>query len=166
MSREHPPTAPARADAVTEAADNLRTAAARIEDLEADGGEFCVVCGETGISPAPVTGVCFDSFDAAEQACDVARTYRNALRTLDPTLAEYDLVVSAEAESSVQFAAAREVVDHERPNGLHRSESNVTLAGDGYDEWLRIENAPVVHLTGPDSLLDDELVSRQLDAKL
>lgn len=51
------------------------------------------------------------------------------------------------------------MVDHERRNGLPRAESNVTLAGDGYDEWLRIENAPVVHLSGPDSLLDDELVS-------
>ena len=151
---------------VVEATATLREAAAHIEELRTEDGEFCVVCAETGISPAPVTGARFDSFDAAEAAVEAARMYRDALETLDPTIAEYDLVVSAETKSSVQFAAAREVVDHQRQNGLPRAESNVTLAGDGYDEWLRIENAPVVHLSGPDSLLDDELVTRQLDSKL
>lgn len=170
MSREHCDDSGSNGGdgdcAVTDAAATLRQAAARIEELRTDDGEFCVVCGETGIAPVPVTGARFDSFDAAEAAVETARRYREALRVLDPTLAEYDLVVSAETESSVQFATAREVVDHERRNGLPRAESNVTLAGDGYDEWLRIENAPVVHLSGPDSLLDDELVSRQLDSKL
>ena len=42
----------------------------------------------------------------------------------------------------------------------------MTLAGDGRDEWLRIENAPVVHLRGPDALLDDEVIERQLRATL
>lgn len=152
--------------AVTEAAATLRSAAARIEDLADADGEFQVVCATTGISPAPVTGVRFDSFETAETACAIACDYRTALRTLDPTLSEYDLVVSATTDDSLQCAAAREVVDHERPNGLPRAEANVTLAGDGYDEWLRVENAPVVHLSGPDSLLDDEFVSRQLDSKL
>ena len=117
-----------------EAAATLRNAAARIEDLRTEDGEFCVVCAETGIAPAPVTGARFDSFDAAEAAVETARSYREALGELDPTLAEYDLVVSAETDDSMQFATAREVVDHDRPNGLPRAESNVTLAGDGYDE--------------------------------
>jgi hypothetical protein len=42
----------------------------------------------------------------------------------------------------------------------------VTLASGGRDEWLRVDNAPVVHLSGPESLLDDELVTRQLQSKL
>jgi len=151
---------------LTEAVITMRSATARIESLTVAEGEFCVVCGETGISPAPVTGRRFGSYEDAETACAAARDYREALADLDPTLSEYDLLVSTVGERSLQFAMAREVVDHDRPNGLPRAEARVTLAGDGYEEWLRVENAPVVHLTGPDALLDDELVGRQLDAKL
>lgn len=150
------------ADAVA----RLRAATARLEDLQAADGEFRVVCGETGIAPDPVTGMHFASYEDAEAACEAARSYRDALRTLDPTLAEYDLLACPEGADAVQAATVREVVDHQRAHGLPRAESRVTLAGDGYDEWLCVENAPVVHLTGPDSLLDDELVTRQLDSKL
>jgi hypothetical protein len=37
------------------------------------------------------------------------------------------------------------------------------MAGAGSDEWLRVENAPVVDLVGPETLLDDEVVERQLE---
>jgi len=151
---------------VTEAAATMRSAAARIDSLAAPDGEFCVVCAETGICPTPVTDRRFESYEDAEAACTAARAYQSALADIDPTLEEYDLLASAVGERSVQFASAKEVVDHDRPHGLPRAEANVTLAGDGYDEWLCVENAPVVHLTGPDALLDDEFVSRQLDSKL
>jgi hypothetical protein len=151
---------------VTEAVATMRSATARIESLAVTEGEFCVACRETGICPAPVTDRRFESYEHAERACAAAQAYREALEELDPTLSEYDLLASTVGERSLQCATAREVVDHQRRNGLPRAESNVTLAGDGYDEWLRIENAPVVHLSGPESLLDDELVTRQLDSKL
>lgn len=164
MSSEHSETTTSEAE--PEAAATIRKTAARVTDLETADGEFCVVCSETGICPDPVTGRCFDSYEDAETACAAAEAYRDALRALDPTLAEYDLVVSRPEDGSLQFAAAREVVDHDRPHGLPRSESTVTVAGDGYEEYLHVENAPVVHLSGPDSPLDDELVERQLDTKL
>ena len=88
------------------------------------------------------------------------------MRELDPGLTQHDLVVSTVEEGAVELAAVREATDRRRANGLPHSRQTVTLAGSGNDEWLRVENGPVVHFTGPDSLLDDEFVTRQLDSKL
>ncbi|WP_255151542.1 DUF7552 domain-containing protein [Halorarius halobius] len=140
----------------------LLRARARVEALSADGGAFAVACRESGISPPPVSDARFDTFDAAEQARRAAETYREALRELDPGLERYDLAVCEPTDDGVGFASVTETTTDRRANGLPRARRTVTLAGGGRDEWLRVENAPVVDLVGPDALLDDEVVERQL----
>jgi len=138
----------------------------RIECLHAPDGDFVVVCRETGIRPEPATDGRFACYDDAEQACVAATCYRETMRDLDPGLTQHDLVVSTIETGSVELASIREATDQRRSNGLPHARQTVTLAGKGNDEWLRVENGPVVHFTGPDSLLDDEFVTRQLDSKL
>lgn len=138
----------------------------RIRALAADDGRFVVVCRRTGASPAPVTGASFATYPTARRARDAASAYRNALREVDPGLPEYDLGVVEAPGGSVEVASVRHRTGDRRANGLPRSRRTVTVAGDGNDEWLRVENGPVVHLQGPESRLDDEVVARQLDATL
>lgn len=147
-------------------AETVRTTRERIEALRTPDGEFAVACRDSGVRPVPVTEARFESYADAERACAVARRYRAAMRELDPALTEHSLVVTAVDEGEVELACVREATDRRRPNGLPRARQTVTLAGSGNDEWLRVENGPVVHFTGPDSLLDDEFVTRQLDSKL
>ncbi|WP_254832934.1 DUF7552 domain-containing protein [Haloglomus salinum] len=150
------------AQGTTEPASPLQRARERVEALADPDGEFAVACAETGVRPPPVWGTRFPSFEAAERARDAAVAYRETLRALDPGCESYDLVVCEETESSLGFASVRETTDGRRANGLPRTRRTVTLAGEGRDEWLRVENAPVVDLVGPDALLDDEVVERQL----
>lgn len=140
----------------------LQRARERVAELEDPDGSFAVACAETGVRPAPLSRARFGSFEAAERARDAAIDYRAALRDLDPECESYDLVVCEETESSLGFACVRETTTDRRANGLPRTRRTVTLAADGRDEWLRVENAPVVDLVGPDALLDDEVVERQL----
>ncbi len=150
----------------TDRAETVGTARTRIADLRTADGEFVVACRDSGVRPEPVTDARFASYADAERACSAARQYRTAMRELDPGLTQHDLVVSTVEEGAVELAAVREATDSRRANGLPHSRQTVTLAGSGNDEWLRVENGPVVHLTGPESLLDDEFVTRQLNAKL
>lgn len=143
-------------------AHSLCRARERVESLADPDGAFAVACAETGVRPPPVWGARFASFADAERARDAAVAYRETLRELDPGCESYDLVVCEETDSSLGFASVRETTADRRPNGLPRTRRTVTLAGDGRDEWLRIENAPVVDLVGPETLLDDEVVERQL----
>jgi len=144
----------------------IRSARERIDTLRAEDGEFVVACRDSGVQPEPVTDATFASHSDAERACTAARRYREAMRELDPDLTRRDLVVSPVDEATVELASVREATDERRSNGLPRSRQTVTLAGDGNDEWLRVENGAVVHFAGPDSLLDDEVIARQLDSKL
>ncbi|MFC7229100.1 hypothetical protein N0B31_16975 [Salinirubellus salinus] len=136
----------------------------RVAALVADEGPFTVACAETGVSPPPVSDARFASFADAERARDAAVDYRTALRNLDPGLPSYDLAVCEARDTSLGFASVRETTADRRANGLPRTRRTVTLAGAGSDEWLRVENAPVVDLVGPETLLDDEVVERQLEA--
>jgi hypothetical protein len=142
----------------------LQRARERVEELADSDGAFAVACAETGVRPPPVWGARFPSFEAAERARNAAVAYREALRTLDPGCESYDLVVCEETDSSLGFASVRETTGGRRENGLPRTRRTVTLAGDGRDEWLQVQNAPVVDLVGPEALLDDEVVERQLRA--
>ena len=149
-----------------DAVESLRTARERIAALEGPEGAFVVTCRNSGVRPEPVTDATFECSADAERACVAARRYRQAMRELDPDLTDHALVVSRVDRGTVEFASVRERTDRRRENGLPRTSRTVTLAGNGDDEWLRVENAPVVHFAGPESLLDDEFVTRQLDAKL
>ena len=135
----------------------------RVDALAVEGGPFRVACAETGVSPPPVSDARFDSFADAERARDAAVDYRAALRKLDPGLVSYDLAVCETRDTSLGFASVRETTARRRENGLPRTRRTVTLAADGPDEWLRVENAPVVHLVCPEARLDDEVVERQLE---
>ncbi|NHN43043.1 hypothetical protein G9C85_15600 [Halorubellus sp. JP-L1] len=156
----------AASDPVADPGDALTDARVLVEDLATPAGEFVVVGKETGVRPDPVTGFAFDDYEAAERARDAAARYRRALREHDPALPEYDLVVGETDSNPIEVATVRESTRERRTNGVPRARQTVTLTGDRRDEWLRVENAPLVHLTGPDELLDDELVTRQLQSKL
>lgn len=155
-----PDDAPAAGDPV------LRRTRARIEALAVDDGAFVVACRDAGVRPAPVTGHSFESYEAAEAAGVAARRYRAALRRLDPTLPTYDLAVSEATPDGLSVTTIRESTGERRANGLPRARRTVTLTGRRNDEWLRVEDGPVVHLAGRDARLDDEVVARQLAAKL
>mgnify|MGYP000681132587 FL=1 len=88
------------------------------------------------------------------------------MRSLDPELAQYDLAVCERGSDGVDFASVREGTSATRTNGLPQSRQTATLTGDRTDEWLKVENAPLVHLRGPESPLDDEIVERQIGVQL
>jgi|AntRauTorcE11898_2_1112593.scaffolds.fasta_scaffold45499_2 hypothetical protein len=159
---------PASADGANPVAirETIRRTRERIEAVTVADGDFGVACKDTGCSPAPVTDTTFETFEAAELACLSARAYRRALRHLDPSLPEYDLVVCVAKEAAVEQVSVRKQTCGRRENGLPETSQSVTVSGGGTDEWLRVDNAPVVHLRGGDSLLDDEFVTRQLESKL
>jgi hypothetical protein len=138
----------------------------RVEALATEDGAFVVAGTETGVSPPPVSRARFGSYDDAERARDAAERYREAMRDLDPGLERYDLVACEVAGTDAGFASVRETTADRRANGLPRTRRTVTVASDGRDEWLRVENAPVVHLAGPDAPLDDEVIERQLRTTL
>jgi len=91
---------------------------------------------------------------------------RQVLRDIDPALQRFELDVCEAAGSDLSVSTVRESTNERRTNGLPRARQTATVAGDRSDEWMRVENGPVVHLQGPDSPLDDEVVARQLEAKL
>ncbi|WP_254271022.1 DUF7552 domain-containing protein [Haloarcula marina] len=146
--------------------DIVSTVRDRISTLADPDGGFVVACRESGLRPEPVRDVRFGRYDDAETAARLAARYRAAIRRVDPALATYDFVVSEASDETVEIARVREWTEGRRENGLPQSRQTVTVAGNGSDEWLRVENGAVVHFTGPDSLLDDEFVTRQLDSKL
>lgn len=150
----------------TDPATVLRDARECVVDIAADDGPYHVACARTGVRPEPVTGRGFATVADAERAADAARRYREALRELDPDLPEYDLAVYETAPEPLQVVRVRERTADVRPNGLPRSDQSVTVAGARDDEWLRVENCPVIHAFDGTDPLDDEVVGRQIEAKL
>jgi len=144
----------------------LRDARESVESLATDDGDYHVACRTTGVRPAPVTEARFDDRTAARRARDAALRYRDALASLDPARPSYDLDVYGGTGPDVSLTRVRETTDERRENGLPAARQSVLLGGARADEWLRMENGPVVHVVGNDSLLDDEIVSRQLSVKL
>ncbi|MFC7021245.1 MULTISPECIES: DUF7552 domain-containing protein [Haloarcula] len=138
----------------------------RIETLADPEGRYVVACRVSGFRPEPVRECRFEAYADAEAACELAGRYRAAMRRVDPELARYDLTVSATDDTTVELVSVRERTGRRRENGLPSTSQTVTLAGNGSDEWLRVENGPVVQFAGPEALLDDEFVTRQLDSKL
>lgn len=150
----------------TDPATTLARARERVEALAAEDGTFHVACARTGARPEPVAGTTFPSHDDAVTAAAAAREYRAALGELDPGAREYDLVVVAGGDGDLEVTCARERADGVRANGLPRARRTATAAGTRDGEWLRMDDAPVVHLSRAAEPVDDEAVERQLDAKL
>ena len=147
-------------------ADSLASIRRRIADLCDDDGDFYVACADTDDCPAPLTGRRFPSEEAAREAADLARTYRADLRESDPDLPEHRLSVYELSGESLTLVSTRERVAGLRDNGLPRTSRSVMLSGDGEREWLRMDNAPLVHVRSDGEPLPDDAVERQLDSKL
>ncbi len=148
------------------ARERARQTRSRVEALAVDDGPFFVACRTSGCRPEPVTGATFPTDDAAERACEAATDYRRAIREFDPALPKYDLAVYEADAPTLDVIRRREFTDERRANGLPAARETVTVAGSGAGEWLRLTDAPLVHVAGRDRPLDDEVVGRQLDAKL
>jgi hypothetical protein len=149
-----------------QAAATLRDAREQIAALAVEDGGFHVACARTGARPEPVAGATFGSYDDAEAAAAAAREYRDALAALDPAVPSYDLLACAHEAAPVQVASARERTGDTRANGLPAARRTATVAGARDEEWLRVENAPVLHLARDAEPVDDAAVERQLDSKL
>jgi hypothetical protein len=155
-----------RADRDRDPGTVARTARERLDDVTVEDGSFAVVCTETGTSPEPVSSATFVTYADAERGRELARTYREAMREVDPGLPTLSLVVTELDREGVEVVSVRESTGDRRENGLPRTSRTVTVAGDRRDEWIRVDNAPVVDLTGRGTPLDDEVVSRQLRSEL
>lgn len=147
-------------------ADTLPTLRDELTQLTVENGSFAVACADTGKSPVPLTGERFASEDDAQEAAELARAYREQLRAADPDLPERTLVVYETENDPITLVSTREPAEGRRPNGLPRSSRSVTLSGDDETEWLRMDNAPLVHVSHDGDPLDDVAIERQLDAKL
>ncbi|USZ68359.1 hypothetical protein NGM10_01135 [Halorussus salilacus] len=148
---------------MADALDRLRR---RIDGLATPDGDFYVACAETDRRPAPLADRRFPTAAAACEAAAAAREYREALRESDPGLPEYRLAAYQARADAPTLVSTREPAAGRRENGLPRSSRSVTLSGDGEREWLRMDNAPLVHVSHDGEPLDDDAVARQLDAKL
>jgi len=73
-----------------------------IEVLASAGGEYYVICGQTGDRPIPISGLRFEGRATAQSAARAAEQYRTALRQYDPQLPYYDLIVCQDAGSHVR----------------------------------------------------------------
>lgn len=144
----------------------LPTLREKLDKLTAEDGDFAVACADTGDSPVPLTGARFESEDDAQKAAELAHAYREQLRETDPDLPERSLTVYETASDPLTLVSTREPADGRRENGLPRSSRSVTLSGDDEHEWLRMDNAPLVHVSHDGDPLDDAAIERQLDAKL
>jgi len=138
----------------------------QIDERAAEDGDFYVACADTGRRPTPLAGRRFPSEAAAREAADRAATYRALLRESDPELPEYRLTVYEAPSDAPTLVSTRERASGHRENGLPRSSRSVTLSGDDEREWLRMDNAPLVHVRHDGEPLDDDAIARQLDAKL
>ena len=147
-------------------ADSLAAIRRQIADRAAEDGDFYVACAETDARPAPVSDRRFPTETAAEEAADLARAYRATLRESDPDLPEHRLSVYEASDDSLTLVSTRERAPGLRANGLPRTSRTVTLSGTDDDEWLRMDNAPLVYVRRDGEPLPDDAVERQLDAKL
>ncbi|UPV73688.1 hypothetical protein M0R89_14215 [Halorussus limi] len=161
--------------------DSLEHLRERITDLTDPDGDFVVVCPLSGKCPVPVRGETFPSADAAEEAVDLVCEYRRVLREVDPHLENIPIVATERTadplaldahERSERGGGAERSAETARRSRTRRARArrttgrSVSLSGDGDGEWLRMENAPLVHVRRDGELLDDETVSRQLRSEL
>ena len=146
--------------------DSLDAIRRELADLADEDGDFYVACADTDERPAPLSGRRFPSEAAASEAAELARSYREVLRESDPELPEHRLSVYERADEAPSLVSTRERAGGLRENGLPRTSRSVTLSGDCESEWLRMDNAPLVHVRRDGEPLPDDAVERQLDSKL
>jgi chorismate-pyruvate lyase len=138
--------------------DRLEHLHQQIDDLTDPDGDFAVVCPASGKRPVPVRGERFPSADAAEAAVELVCEYRTLLREVDPHLENIPIVAAQTSSDLLRL--------DDESDSLGRSSRSISLTGEDDGEWLRMSDAPVVHVRRDGELLDDRTVSRQLDAQL
>src|SRR6056297_2113358 len=146
--------------------DSLDAIRRKIAALATGSGDFYVACADTDERPAPLSGRRFPTEEAASSAADLARSYRKLLRETDPNLPERRLSVYERVDDPPTMVSTRERTAGTRENGLPRTSRSVTLSGDCESEWLRMDNAPLVHVRSEGEPLPDDAVERQLESKL
>ncbi|WP_435365098.1 DUF7552 domain-containing protein [Haloarchaeobius sp. DYHT-AS-18] len=151
---------------MTDPAERLPTARRTVADLASDDGGFIVACSTTGHRPEPATGARFDSRADAQKAADATREYQAAMCELDPEHPTYHPTVYEDDDTPLHVATTRSRTKGMRSNGLPRTQESVTLSNGRDGEWIQMENAPLIHLSRDDGPFDDDVVARQLDAKL
>lgn len=138
--------------------DRLEHLHQRIADLTDPDGDFAVVCPQSGKRPVPVRGESFPSATAVEEAVELVREYRTLLREVDPHLEHIPIVATERGADPLAL--------DDDSAGLGRSSGSISLSGETDGEWLRMDDAPVVHVRRDGELLDDGSVAWQLDAQL
>ncbi|WP_439027794.1 DUF7552 domain-containing protein [Haloarchaeobius sp. DT45] len=151
---------------MTAPAERLRRARRTVADLASDHGSFVVACSTTGHRPEPATGARFETRDEAQEAADATLEYQTAMRELDPEHPTYRPTVYEGDDTPMHVATTRSRAKGMRSNGLPRTQESVTLSNGRDGEWIQMENAPIIHLSRDDGPFDDDVVARQLDAKL
>jgi hypothetical protein len=151
---------------MTDPAEQLRDARRSVDSLATADGRFVVACAATGHRPEPATGARFDSYEDAEAAMEATSEYQRAMRELDPAHPRYRPTVYEDDEARLQLAATRSRAKGMRSNGLPATTESVTVTNGQDGGWLRMRNAPLIHLGRDDGPFDDDVVARQLDVKL
>jgi hypothetical protein len=146
--------------------DSMDAIRREVEERTDETGDFYVACADTDERPAPLTGRRFPTEAAASEAVALARSYREALRESDSELPERRLTVYERGGDAPTLVSTRERTAERRENGLPRTSRSVTLSGDRESEWLRMDNAPLVHVRSDGEPLPDDAVERQLESKL
>lgn len=146
--------------------DRLRRFRALVDRLASTDGSYVVACADSGRRPAPLEGARFETAEAADRAAVAATRYQRLLSDLDPDRPEYRFVVYDATAASLSFSRTREPTDERRANGLPGATEEVTLSSERDGEWLRLENAPVVHLSTGATPFEDDVVAGQLERKL
>lgn len=163
--------------------DRLEDLHRRIDDLTTPNGDYAVVCPHSGERPVPVMGRSFATPADAEDAVDLVREYRETLRDVDPYLERVHLTAVETAADPLRLDVAREREERER-NRFGRTSHDrragrvggrkksgkptrsVTISGGGDEEWLRMDDAPVVQVREDGQPLDDAAIELQLNVKL
>jgi hypothetical protein len=154
--------------------DSLEALHEQIGNLADPDGGFVVVCPLSGKRPVPVRGKSFPSAASAETAVDLVVAYRHRLGEFDPHLENIPVVACERDADPFTLAdplpladfCSGETSSSASASSSTSASSSVTLFGDGEDAWLRMDDAPVVRVREDGTLLSDDAIERQLQAKL
>ncbi|MFC6719620.1 hypothetical protein ACFQGT_13470 [Natrialbaceae archaeon GCM10025810] len=118
----------------------LREIREHVETLSSDDGAYYVVCGRSGVRPAPVAGERFETRHDAVAAARATEQYRAALRRYDPDLPYYDPIVCEGIPGSV----AEESTEADAP-APGEGRSSAAADGDAVDVRLPAELVSFCH---------------------
>ena len=108
-----------------------------VEELGRSEGAYALVCGRTGESPVPASGLRFESRAVARAAASAVEQYRETLRRYDPRVPRYDIIVCERHESMTWSDLGREESRWTRePEAVPPSDTPVFETGEDADELV------------------------------